>query len=105
MCQEAGISRNTMSEMKAGRVKAPTIEKLSKVAEYFSVSVDELTKGNIKSSDFSNIQPIDAKNPTQPDVPEGWDDLDDMDRKMVTDFINRLLQADKYRRGEKEGGC
>lgn len=42
MCQEAGISRAPLSDLKVGRTKMLSPEKLDRIANYFNVTVDYL---------------------------------------------------------------
>ncbi len=42
LARELGFSKNFFTEMKSGRVKSPSAERLSKIAEYFDITVDEL---------------------------------------------------------------
>lgn len=42
MCREANIPRSALTDYKAGRIKTLSTDKLQKIAEYFSVSVDYL---------------------------------------------------------------
>ena len=42
MCRELEISRGNFSDLKAGRVKTLGSDKLSRISEYFGVSVDNL---------------------------------------------------------------
>ena len=46
MSKEAGISRSIMTELKAGRTKNPSTDTLSKIANYFGVSVDDLVSSD-----------------------------------------------------------
>lgn len=46
MSKEAGISRSIMTELKAGRTKNPSTDTLSKIANYFGVSVDDLVSAD-----------------------------------------------------------
>jgi len=49
LCKEASIPRSLLSEFKAGRTKALSIDTLNKIANHFDVSVDYLMgKSNIK---------------------------------------------------------
>lgn len=50
MCKETGASRGSLTDLKAGRKKKLSTDTLSKIAEYFGVSVDYLLNGeeNIK---------------------------------------------------------
>lgn len=42
MCNELGISRGNLTELKMGRIKTLKSENLSKIAGYFGVSIDYL---------------------------------------------------------------
>ncbi len=43
MCREAGIPRSALSDYKAGRKKSINLNNMSKMADYFGISIDELT--------------------------------------------------------------
>ncbi len=45
MCREAGIPRSALSDYKSNRIKSIATDKLSKIANYFGVSVDYLLTG------------------------------------------------------------
>ena len=45
MCKETGASRGSLTDLKAGRKKKLSTDTLSKIAEYFGVSVDYLLNG------------------------------------------------------------
>ena len=42
MCRESGVPRSALSDYKAGRIKSLSVDKLSKIANYFGVSIDYL---------------------------------------------------------------
>ena len=42
MCDDLGMSRSTLTELRKGRAKTLNLEKASKIADYFGVSVDYL---------------------------------------------------------------
>ena len=46
MCDDLGISRSTMTELRKGRAKTMNLEKAGKIADYFGVSVDALLREN-----------------------------------------------------------
>ena len=50
MCDDLGMSRSTLTELRKGRAKTLKLEKASKIADYFGVSVDYLL-GNESVSD------------------------------------------------------
>ncbi|MDY4785509.1 helix-turn-helix transcriptional regulator [Pygmaiobacter massiliensis] len=45
MCNDLGISRNTMTALRNGRATTMKLEKASKIADYFGVTVDYLLTG------------------------------------------------------------
>lgn len=55
MCNDLGISRGLMTDLKMGRKKGVSAETANKIANYFNVSVDYLLTGEQK-----NQAPIDA---------------------------------------------
>lgn len=55
MCLELGMSKSMMSDLHSGKKKSLSAEKLSKIANYFNVSVDYLLTGEQK-----NQAPIDV---------------------------------------------
>lgn len=42
MCKESGVSRGSLGDLKSGKNKSLSTDALSKIANYFSVSVDYL---------------------------------------------------------------
>lgn len=40
LCKECGINKSTLSELKAGRTQKPSTQTLSKISQYFGVSLD-----------------------------------------------------------------
>ncbi len=50
LCGNIGIRRSFLSELKAGRTKSLSAENLSKIANYFDVSVDYLLTGEQKEA-------------------------------------------------------
>lgn len=50
LCSNIGIRRSFLSELKAGRTKSLSAENLSKIANYFDVSVDCLLTGEQKEN-------------------------------------------------------
>lgn len=57
MCDDLGMSRSTLTELRKGRAKTLKLEKASKIADYFGVSVDYLLGNDPK-----------AKTPAEADV-------------------------------------
>ena len=44
MCKESGASRGSLTDLKSGRKQDLSIKTLTKIADYFGVSVDYLTR-------------------------------------------------------------
>lgn len=56
MCNDLGISRSTMTELRKGRTKTLKLEKASKIAKYFDVSIDYLLGNEQKEKPAQNVQ-------------------------------------------------
>lgn len=50
MCRAAGIPRSALSDYKTGRKKSINLNNMTKMADYFGVSIDELTGREIKEN-------------------------------------------------------
>lgn len=50
MCKESGASRGSLTDLKNGRKKSLSADTLSRIAEYFNVTVDYLLTGEQKES-------------------------------------------------------
>ena len=50
LCKEAGIPKSTLSELKQGRTKTLSTQTLSKIANYFSVSLDYFDNDSIEDT-------------------------------------------------------
>lgn len=56
MCKELNISRASLSELKSGRTKSLSAEKLLKIADYFGVSIAYLTGSAARQSSTSHSE-------------------------------------------------
>lgn len=54
MCNDLGISRGTITDLKAGRKQSLSAETLSKIANYFDVSIDFLLGNEQKETPLIN---------------------------------------------------
>lgn len=50
MCDDLGMSRSFLTELRKGRAKSITFETAQKIADYFGISVSELTDEPTKKS-------------------------------------------------------
>lgn len=62
MCRDVAVGQNTMTELKSGRVKSLSSDKLAKLADYFGVSIDYLLgrvdKFGLSTDDWRTISGI-----------------------------------------------
>ena len=58
MCKETGASRGSLTDLKSGRKKKLSTDTLSKIAEYFGVSVDYLLNGEENIMVEAHNEPI-----------------------------------------------
>lgn len=56
MCRACGIPRASLSDFKNGRKKTLSMETLSKMADYFAVSVDYLYGGEAPKADEESLK-------------------------------------------------
>lgn len=68
MCREAGLPRSTLQELKMGRTESMSLKNLQKIADYFGISVSELTgeeqkekPGTPETVSLSGLSPEDAE--------------------------------------------
>ena len=95
MCDDLGMSRSTLTELRKGRAKTLKLEKASKIADYFGVSVDYLLGNEPKE-----------KTPAEADVT--FDDFTyamyGESRELTEDDKNMLLEmARMLKKRQQEG--
>lgn len=68
LCSKVGVTRSTLSELKRGRTTSLSLKNLQKIADYFGISVSELTGEEQKEKpstageiDLSGLSPEDAE--------------------------------------------
>lgn len=61
MCKESGASRASLTDLKMGRKQSLSAETLTKIANYFGVSVDYLLNGEKEKSPVRSEQENDIK--------------------------------------------
>lgn len=82
MCNETGISRGLITDLKMGRKNSITVETAKRMADYFGVSVDRVLGSEQKE-----------KSPTPEGVGRipGYEDLNEENKIKAKDFIAFLL--------------
>lgn len=51
MCREAGVPRGSMTDLKSGRITGLSGKTLTSIANYFGVSIEEITQGRAPGLD------------------------------------------------------
>lgn len=92
MCDDLGMSRSTLTELRKGRAKTLNLEKASKIADYFGVSVDYLL-GN-ESKEKPAGQTTDEPN-------EKILKFVEILRELPEDKLDLVIEMSKALRGEK----
>lgn len=81
MCNDIGMRRSNMTELKMGRIKTLKPENLAKISEYFGVTIDYLL----------GIE----KTPTEPELDErfaaGYSALNEKNRAIIDSLIDQLI--------------
>lgn len=98
MSKEVGISRSIMTELKSGRTRRPSADTLTKIANYFGVSVDDL----VSADSYRHGQP-----------PQQTPEITDNDlifalwgqnpHNMTEEDLERVRQFARYIEQEKKG--
>lgn len=91
MCSDIGISRNLLTELKAGRRSGISADKARKIAEYFGVSVERVLGGNEQT--YAE-QLYEKHNMLMHRVGRIEDKMSDADKKALEGVIGML--EDKY---------
>jgi len=65
-----GVTPSTLSEWRAGRLKAPSIDKVEKIADFFNISLDELIGRDILPTDEKGKQLLENFKAASPSVQE-----------------------------------
>ena len=61
MCREANVPRSTFQELKMGRTENLSLKTLQKIADYFGISVSELTGEEQKEKPAPGGSELDAR--------------------------------------------
>lgn len=82
MCNDTGISRGLITDLKMGRKNSITIDTAKKIADYFNVSVDRVLGSEQKEK---------SPTPEGAELIPGYEDLSDENKAKARDFIAFLL--------------
>ena len=91
LAKETGVSRSLFTELKMGRAKAISADKLSRIADYFNVSTDYiLGKTDIKEKPL----PEQRLSEKQRDIVRLFDTLSPKKQKLAFQIISLLAEGD-----------
>ena len=92
MCLDVGISKSTMSDMKAGRTKGITTDTAQKIAEYLGVTVgyllgkEETKKTPTVSDERDILDEVDIG------FYQGYKELDESDKEVLRDMVRVMRE-------------
>jgi transcriptional regulator with XRE-family HTH domain len=102
MCLDLGLSKSTMSDMKAGRTKGVSMATAQKIASYFDVSVGYLlgedTAVSAATDEKSHVQVAEKllamlKDDEFVEMFDDFHHLDAKKRKLVLDLVHGLTEV------------
>ena len=92
MCQEIGMSKSTLSNLKNGRTETITPSTAKKIAAYLNVSLDDVMHGAKKEP---TLQTESGLSPQQAELIRIWDSLDASGRAALLADANALAENRK----------
>lgn len=98
MCNELGISRGAITDLKAGRKQSLSAETLSKIATYFEVSVDYLLGNEPKEKPSGGES--DILNEIDIAFYGDYKALDDEQKEIIRDMARTMRRRREEREGE-----
>lgn len=98
MCLDLGLSKSTMSDMKAGRTKGVSTATAKKIADYFGVTLGYLLGTEEKEDAPTESERVVDMSDVDVAFYGGYKELSEDDQKTIRDMV-QLMRA---RRAEKE---
>ena len=93
MCRDLKIPRSSLSELKSGRAKSISADKIAKIADYFGVTALYITQG--KDSDKENEKEYIDINDIRY---AAYQELEGEDEAVIKDVINFI----RFRKSQKD---
>lgn len=99
LCSKVGVTRSTLSELKKGRTTSLSLKNLQKIADYFGVSISDLTgESEQKEKPAPTGSELDAHAKA---ILYKYDRLDPAQRVMFEKMLDAALEAAKGDKNEK----
>lgn len=88
MCLDLGLSKSTMSDLKAGRTKGMSTSTAQKIASYFDVTVDYLLGEEEQKENPATAYGDEVKKPAS-----RYDLLNEENRDIIDQMIEKLIKS------------
>lgn len=89
MCNEIGISRSILTDLKTGRKKSINTETAQKIADYFGVSVDRVLGAEQKEQPYAP----ESIGPNKQAVLASLDDLSEAEAALILERIQKIKES------------
>lgn len=107
MCASAGITRGAMTDFKMGRTKTLSASTLTKIADYFDVTVDYLLTGmendqTVSTMNLYGLDPVKDAGYFSIMAEAKQDGISQEDLAVVLDFFKRARREDEENLKKKD---
>lgn len=93
MCNDIGISRSILTDLKTGRKKSINTDTAKKIADYFGVSVDRVLGTEQKEKPAHDVDELDDAGPNMKAVLESIKDLSEAEAALVFERIQKIKES------------
>lgn len=100
LCSKVGVTRSTLSELKRGRTTSLSLKNLQKIADYFGVSISDLT-GESEQKEKPTPSEESELNAHAKAILYKYEQLDPAQRVMFEKMLDAALEAAKGDKNEK----
>lgn len=101
LCSKVGVTRSTLSELKRGRTTSLSLKNLQKIADYFGVSISDLTGEAPEQKEKPTPREESELNAHAKAILYKYEQLDPARRVMFEKMLDAALEAAKEDKNEK----
>lgn len=101
LCSKVGVTRSTLSELKRGRTTSLSLKNLQKIADYFGVSISDLTGEAPEQKEKPTPREESELNAHAKAILYKYEQLDPARRVMFEKMLDAALEAAKGDKNEK----
>lgn len=102
MCQELGLSRSFMTELRKGRAKSINVTTAKKIADYFGVTVGYLLGDEQKENPAQKSEPEITLDDFTYAMQSETKELTESDKELLLSMARQLNEARKQRDGKAD---